>query len=133
MPPIFGLIPDPATTNQPVAQSVASVRGGSGVNTNPPPVLISGVGNAGNGTAGVCTSYVSPYVPCVQSTSNGTFPPACTAAYGWQVTVVGIVTALWSDYFIIQNSTGSDGNAAYSGIMVYTDGVTSYNGPVMTG
>ena len=162
VPPIFGILPDPTTTNQPAPQTVASVRGGSGVNTNPPPVLITGVGNSGNGTAGVCTSYVSPYVPCVSSTSNGTFPPACTAPYGWQVTVVGIgapcpapapvpthradlwpllslprphptVTALWSDYFIMQNSTGSDGMAAYSGIMVYTDGVTSYNGPVTVG
>ena len=91
-PPLFGFIPDPSTTNQPALQSVASIKGGSGL-ANAPTAA----------TPGDCRGYVSPYVGCVTSATNTytlngqsvTYPPSCTTTQGWQVTVMGTVTAIW--------------------------------------
>lgn len=127
---IFGNLPDPATTNQPAVQSVASIKGG---------YVVAGV-------PGFCLSYLSPYQTCISSanppmplpnTNNSLTNAAysCSAVNGWQVTVQGIVTAIFSDYFVLQNSTGSEASESrpWSAVLVYVDGVTGYNGPTIIG
>ena len=125
---IFGNLPDPASTNQPKVQSVASIKGGYAV----------------PGTPGQCLSYLSPYQTCISSANPPVVGKAnnvtnaaysCSAVNGWQVTVQGIVTAIFGDYFVIQNSTGSEATESrpWSGVLVYVDGVTAYNGPSIIG
>ena len=127
---IFGNLPDPTSTNQPAVQSVASIKGGYAI----------------AGTPGFCLSYLSPYQTCISSSNppmplpntNNSYTNAqysCSAVNGWQVTVQGIVTAIFGDYFVIQNSTGSEATESrlWSGVLVYVDGVTAYNGPTIIG
>ena len=91
---MFGNLPDPSSTNQPAAQRIATLKGGSGI--TPPDAVAAAVQSAG--VPGRCLTYQSPYLACMTSSNvpdvgsannvtNAAY--SCTATQGWQVTITG--------------------------------------------